>query len=376
LESRQFDFLKESCDKASGQGKKVTLMTHFTFASFNENIPSENANREDSDKNGKATIDISTTSYTSSLYDFGTFEDKRKKTYRLIRDNKISCIITGHSHRSGLYSFSDFGFSSVKASFNDLEGNIPGVPVIVSDCGGPIPRCNKYGEFHGYGSSRTSGTIIEFNLLNGSVSSIKKVEVGDKPRFVTAMDYVSLIHNPSWWNPANTVPGRIYGIAVATIDPDVDAFRKFETASLSDYTFEIEIDNRITSEPGADVNDIDIDGVIIYSKLGDGWKKIQLVPEGRTGRVFRYSVDSGERGDFRDILRDADAKVFLSIKFNSRSRKYSQYNFNDWWNFECLLEKDDDKYIMDRQTGYDEPAEVPDFERDRKASVYGVKYPT
>lgn len=90
----------------------------------------------------------------------------------------MSYIFTGHSHRKGLYTFTDKmnkGIPLLKSGsiltrmydFNEQEkffAHLESFPaVIASNSIGPIPRANYNGEFCGNGSQYPSGTKVRFH---------------------------------------------------------------------------------------------------------------------------------------------------------------------------------------------------------------------
>lgn len=171
--------------------KKAILMSHFTIASYHESL-SLRANRTGELKLEKE----------FGLFDFGTFEENRE-VFEQFKEYEI--ILTGHSHRRGLYKIeavpnSDPAKISYLSNFYDFEqlNTLPPVAqkllpnIVVSDSAGPLPRYNLEGEFYRWGSHMATGTKLLFDE-NGKLQALKIETVGRKPRFIVALDYEDIL---------------------------------------------------------------------------------------------------------------------------------------------------------------------------------------
>ncbi|MDH5462275.1 MAG: metallophosphoesterase, partial [Candidatus Bathyarchaeota archaeon] len=186
--------------------KNVILMTHFTFVSYFENIPVYPRN-EGEVQYGPG--------WSPGDYDMGTFERNRDTLYRdYLAQRSIQLVISGHSHRRGLYTISGTGpaFTTTPTSRADIhywefhyynrttasgrralpsEEKEPAI--IVSDSAGSLPRYNKAGELMGWGSDYAAGTRVTFGS-DGSIEEITAIQdQTTKPRFVIALDYIDLV---------------------------------------------------------------------------------------------------------------------------------------------------------------------------------------
>ena len=189
--------------------KKAILTTHFTFVSYEENLPNNHTGIVKMIDSGTRTVQDKFT-----RRDMGTFEHMRRRLYKeLLWDQKaIQLVLTGHSHRRGLYRLTNFNTAksqndeTVDTRHYDVRecgpGGLSSLPdlsekplppcIVLSDSGGPVPRFNRSGEFYGYGSDRPGGTTILFDQ-SGEIQQIKVQETTLVPRFVVALDYMDII---------------------------------------------------------------------------------------------------------------------------------------------------------------------------------------
>jgi len=176
------------CEAASGPDG-VVLATHFTFVSYRESIalPGAGAKR------------VGAGAFTD--HEMGTFEQGTAEVLRLIADGKVTCVLSGHSHRRGLYCIdAPLADPAVVRGFDvppqgvDVGGIDPPPKsiLVVSDSAGPYPKRNVAGEFGGYGMDRPSGTVVHFD--QGAPTRVRPV-FADRalPRAVVALDYVDVV---------------------------------------------------------------------------------------------------------------------------------------------------------------------------------------
>jgi len=143
-----------------------------------------------------------------SLNDWGTFEKGREAIYGFVESRrKCAAVITGHSHRKGLYFLGEVSLEStypteayaLRTKINYLTDAASKIrdctPILVSDSGGPLPRLNLEGEFVGWGSDTPSGTL----MIVSPEGSVTKIEVVPstvpqaKPRLAVALDYLHVM---------------------------------------------------------------------------------------------------------------------------------------------------------------------------------------
>jgi hypothetical protein len=270
LTAQQVAFFDDAFDD---QSRKVILFTHFTFVSYKNEI----ANFLPSGAPEKPSFPVHGTVATGtfSKQDWGTFEGLRKAAYEKILKAKkggssagphLQAVLTGHSHRRGLYYVDDskggrkvwaidtrdrlpflaggalllmavpmailplaavtlpkrisedvFGTAMfpIQPQFPNraLAENRDRTPIVVSDSAGPVPRANLFGEFGEWGSDRPSGTYLEFDDegVANRIDSVAASQKGGRPRAAVAIDYlhvnekhgiVSILGEEFGWFPA------------------------------------------------------------------------------------------------------------------------------------------------------------------------------
>jgi hypothetical protein len=186
-----------------GPGKKTVLMTHFTFVSYNDQIPF----RPGPVPGG---VDVSGPGIFRKgdpfgSHDLGTFERNRAALYESVaqRDSMV-CVVTGHSHRKGLYFLGSheggryatqmYGLLD-PAQIAGLPQSAGRTPIVVSDSAGPLPRLNIQNEFGEWGSDRPAGTLVEVGA-DGHVLQVEAITSQTpqaRPRLAVAVDYTHVI---------------------------------------------------------------------------------------------------------------------------------------------------------------------------------------
>lgn len=194
---------------AKHKEQRVVVISHFTVASFEEQVPMV--------RGGAPVVGALRTHGDEDEFNMGTFEQNHDQFLALLKDRKITCILTGHSHRRGLYFMGDAqvdvkaGSASFPVTIRDPEiyeiasqqdHKMPAI--IVSDSGGPYPRYNWTGEFRGWGSDKPGGSIVRFTT-EGDVRDIKVIRAGSaKPRLSVALDYADMERGMVWEKPIQT----------------------------------------------------------------------------------------------------------------------------------------------------------------------------
>ena len=350
--------------KGIANWKHLILTSHFTFVSYIENVPMNTTDEGD--------VEFSTY-WNAGDNDQGTFETNREPLYDtyLGTQRSVQIVLTGHSHRRGFYTINrvDYaGDNSVKTSYYDYadlarlqSSENPVHPVvIVTDSAGPLPRCNKQGEFNGQGSDRAAGAKISFDSA-GEIASIEPVTTTLKPRFAVAVDYYDLLEN----NPTIGHHDRV----IASFESDRFLIRD-EHRGLVDYKFEVRLLTHIARL-------IYVNDIAIYAFAADGeWKRIRLRYDGAS----RWVIDRGRDAEifFNFIAGNNERSNFMSIKFSQKSDLVAQYDFDTRWNFEFQVDCDRSggglfgdythkKYILNRDV---DRAEIPDFEWRRRFVKY------
>jgi len=272
-------------------------------------------------------------------YDEGTFENYRRELYYdLLADQKLHCVITGHSHHRGMHAIlrkDTFGRDSVDTRLYgfewlaDMKKDGVDVPaVIISDSAGPIPRFNFVGEFEKWGSARASGTVVVFGD-DGRVARVRALPVDPRPRFPVVVDYVDTYA----WGDAFT--GRWFSHVVDTFR--CDEFPESEEARgrVNSYRFTIRLHELIRRW-------VRLAGVRIYLTWPEQgvWGRASFTPT--AGDDSRWMLTDVDASWFRYIASvQSGRRTFMALKFapvDPGSRVTAEYDFDAWWTTECQIE--------------------------------------
>ncbi len=354
LTDRQLELVK----KVVSYGKKSILFSHFTFVSYREEIPFSHT------AEGDVEFDIG---WNANKWDMGTFQTNRKPMYEKYlgkdRGKSIQCVLTGHSHRKGIYSILrvDYkGDNSVKTYATDFyqfdqlkKSDRPLEPaVIVSDSGGSIPRYNMWGEFVQWGSDSPSGSKVTFNG-DGSIDRIACVKSGVKPRFVVSLDYMDIMEKPV----IREFSSEKVEIAFEQLD-DVEYNFRFWWRMIPEWILE--------------KNKVWVKDIVIYTYVSksSGWVKIQL---GYDRDSNRWNIISRtDRYYFRKITARKQEGNFLAVKFEKApGTVLDQYDFSSYWTFPIQISRKKSgstkRYILKRSR---KKAEIPDLGWRKKHDKY------
>ncbi|MFO0608224.1 MAG: metallophosphoesterase [Polyangiales bacterium] len=180
----QSDLLRE----ATAGPNKVLLATHFTFVSYKEPLALP----------GSGTKHVASGEFTDC--EMGTFEKLAGDALGMLVDGRISCVLSGHSHRRGLYRIDAPLADPATVHGVDIPaGGLdvasieppPNSILVVSDSAGPFPKRNVAGEFGGFGMDRPSGTLVQFE--RGTPTRVRPVFADRaRPRAVVALDYCDI----------------------------------------------------------------------------------------------------------------------------------------------------------------------------------------
>jgi 3',5'-cyclic AMP phosphodiesterase CpdA len=326
----------ETVDENKGD-RKVILATHFTFVSYAERISAYPQHEGDVEFDS---------GWNACEYDMGTFETNRQRMYEyhLAQQRDVQLVLTGHSHRKALYSIVRIDYSgdnSVKTGFFELNDfglsstdAVTRYPaIILSDSGGPIPRCNKAGELLGRGSDRPSGTKVLFDS-SGAVGSLALMRCNCVPRFVVAVDYVDLVEGSQVISQLECV------------------FPTGSEIDLSSYSFHLELSPHIRDLAS-------VAEMHLYVR-GSEWHKTPMRQS-----MEHWVINDGRL--FRQRFARGGGVVFIAIRFAmnpERSDRLSQYDFSSFWCFPVTLRLERAapgvmKYSIVRDA---EKAEIPDFD--------------
>lgn len=195
-------------ERGLSRGRPAVVLTHFTFASYDDAIARSEGSRAQqvvAERAEQLAVGMMGRNVSYLPTQLGTFDHGRSNTYALCRDpRRVSAVFSGHSHRRGLYwvgpreanhfpvrmgSF-DESATSVQEATRAHQVPFPSAPFVVSDSAGPYPRLNREGEFQGWGSARPSGTLADFHTTGG-LTSVRAVPAATArpPRLAVALAY-------------------------------------------------------------------------------------------------------------------------------------------------------------------------------------------
>ncbi len=322
--------LKHIIDYAIGKKKtKNILFSHFTFVSYKEKFSLSQY------KKGDVEFDWH---WEANVFDMGTFENNRKKIYEkyLGKERKLHYVLSGHSHRRGLYEIINVdykGDNSVKTRYYGFTHFAKTKPprVIVSDSAGPIPRWNYDGEFKGWGSTLPSSTKMVFDG-SGELKALKAVvsrSANAKPRFGVALDYLYVVED------------------VDFIDRfESDTMSKWEYVKASSITYRVRW-RRLTGSKKKllDVRNLKPDKAILYSYYKGGFHKFDCSPTVDTVRQeiqikVQLQQPRSETAFKNFVLNSRERNTFLSLTFKPlKGSSYHQYNYSAPYIFEVKMQR-------------------------------------
>ncbi|MBT8341154.1 MAG: hypothetical protein HKP58_06485 [Desulfatitalea sp.] len=344
------------------RGKNI-LFSHFTFVSYKEKHSLK------AFKEGDVEFDWH---WEANQFDMGTFETNRKKIYEkyLAKEKKLHYVLSGHSHRRGLYEITDVdykGDNSVKTRFYGFThfAKTKGPRIIVSDSAGPIPRWNYDGEFAGWGSTLPSYTKMVFDD-SGELKDLKAVVSGNtkgKPRFAVALDYLYLIEKIDFIDSITT-----------------DAMTKWAYVKMTQLTFQL----KWAALPGKKAKLLDL------KRLKPARVELHAYYDGRFHKFPCHLATRGSNGTasctigfnnrrqtekFKlQVVNSSQRNTFLSLSFKSLDGPdYLPYNYGSPYIFEVQI-KDKDKgdqlvIVIDRNRNHNE---IPNLKWRKK--YYKDKY--
>jgi len=280
----------------------------------------------------------------------GSFEARRDEFLRLLGDRNIECVLTGHSHRRGLYVLGDrirepgnrrpprditlydpeqmawpgagaVGRAGTLFRWQDIPESHRKPAIVVSDSGGPYPRYNRYGEFGGWGSDKPSGSVVGFNE-EGRLDSIEVVRAraADKPRLAVAVDYFDVLEGGAWAHGLST------GGCLTSAEGQM--LRRTMGADETFYALNVELHERLAAAK-LRVKSIalyDSGAVAPLSLEAHGRNVIEL--RGATNHEFHRWIYEGRDPRFVSVV----------LEFFGNRGVAGNYDTNMAWNYEVVVE--------------------------------------
>jgi hypothetical protein len=304
---------------ARGKSRNL-LLSHFTFVSYREPL----SNCDEQNPTGGRTGDVHYDSVPlwGNVYDdccMGTFEEQRVKMYKELiwEQKKYDFIMSGHSHRRGLYQVvrDDESFRNsltVRLWDYDQFAQCPGPKIVVCDSAGTLPRFNWNGEFGGWGSDYPSFAKVSLTG-DGSCQSFEAVPTDNekaKPRFAVAVDYNYIMHGNNFFDEFESVPRM-----------GVDAL--YQQTSLR---FNLVLENWCTF--------LDITDIALFTYYGNAFHRAPGTAHKGGGSTIevRFDFTDGGRNNAHAFLTNAataQRRTFLSVGFAPLSGKgWGHYNYD------------------------------------------------
>ncbi len=344
--------------------RPTLLVSHFTLASFLEDIP-------ESPENGK--LRHGKIGFTGvapySDYDYGTFQDRRDEAYLYTgtRPGEFSALLNGHSHRKALYFIEP---TSTNGGTVHMVGLASGhqdrlavprdvrdlLPVVLSDSAGPLPRSNVDDEFSAWGSDAAAGSLLE--LTNrGKLSKVttKRSEIATaKPRAAVAFDYVHHQYGTVW-----------KGFTTIQFESYPAKWRRRSGQALGPIGMSVNLDPR-WSRYGINASEVRFIGRVPPDKAAQQWSRDSWIdvrvpttsPSGRTQKVQQrvlpvYDVSVQDLPKIEQWIDEIPTSNdrFLAVRFSvddvtesadmiprvSRQALKARYDWDSWWIFEVMI---------------------------------------
>lgn len=322
----------ELLNAAAQKGTQRVVCTHYPFVSYDVGLGITS--------NGS--VNCNDVLETVDLYSQGTFKKNRAEAYQMLQDKQFHYTLSGHSHRSGLYS-GDLKHQMGRKNYEVTGKEIPLSPMplktqscnmIVSGCSGPVGVQNNYESLDtglgSFGLDYPSGNHI--TLTPGS-EKIKRVIPQDstaKPRFAVSMDYLDIMGR----EVSLGTLGKIVGSQnMADQEGKAGAFTSIESnADGTSYTF--------TLNPKLPKQQfIKSIHIVMYDAAPNNFKAYKLDVSPTVGSGVMGVLDGKKANNFKESVLATSGKktpTFLAITFNdslSGTQGYTQYNFDSPWTY-------------------------------------------
>lgn len=328
----------------------------------------------------------------------------------------FACILSGHSHRRGVYfmsmppgappEYNSYEHPGVEVQVAGakisqalspypppaLGANALPLPFIVSDSAGPIPRWNDgTNEFKNWGSDRPSGTHIKFNA-DGSLGIVEPIFTSNpmaKPRIAVAVDF---LHN---YERDTLLPDWDHISIFKPIYRDMGIFTKFNIIRrpsqwvskeywIMTQTIDLPVYIECIKFYAADMRQGDRAEWLRVKvensdscNLAEGYEYsrqeiLRFYQKGKpslNARVFAVSQESISQ--LQQLIGGNQLSIFASIKFSSSDQRVlARYNLKDRWNIQVSISKGDSENIFRVHKPGHGHREGPDFAAYRYLSKY------
>lgn len=302
-------------------GTKNLLCSHFTFASYLEQIPF--LDQHNQPVQGRIEFD---TGWNSSEFDMGSFETNRKILYEtyFLPTPKLHYVLTGHSHRRGLYQITRVDYSG-KNHINlvprdyDQVNQFNGTKIIVPDSAGNLPRINTQGEFMGWSSARSSFTRMVLNDV-GDIESLDAIETTNPkawPRIAVAFDYLFIVQS-------------------------IDVIDSFESEQMSEGDLFSKPNLQFTLRWIEPMRALNIDALSLYAYFDGRFNRVQASCNKQSDGSILCNFDfknSAFAERFKRVAASTTRRTFISIQFHPvHGVGWNHFRYDSPYTYEVMLD--------------------------------------
>ncbi|MDR0476751.1 MAG: metallophosphoesterase [Desulfobulbaceae bacterium] len=385
IDDKQLKLLQRAPAKGGQNGVVNILCSHFTFAAY---TPGKSLFNDAFASNEPVQAKTTTTSATKEGYsvDVGTFGERKSEVWSIACE-KFTYIISGHTHRAGIYELSaekseaytpDYGTGQTiqsnkitpMSAMKDLRdaifiGGGKETLALVSGSCGTYNKRNMFGEFAGHGFDVPQGMVLE---PRGKWVKIV-LSKAPKPRLAVVMDYL-------WFD------GKELFEPVQGIWAELTASYQFNPNQTLRNLF------RYQAADGRFAPSIPVDYMKLHAVTNDGTHRgcLLMKVEDATAKTVQLEVTGADVAKF---VQFAESKVpdknslyyFLSIHFGGKSCSAKHiadyYDLASPWCMPVTLRKLNPRwgnYAIHRGGGFGNiTGELPDFEKLKKIPEYALK---
>jgi len=320
INSTQYDLISTV---AENKDKNIKILfSHFTYVNYALDLKITEEGKVHTLDLNKHTI--ASLNLPFNKYNHGTFEINIDKVFKCIANNTFRYIISGHSHRAGLYRIIDQGYffpykcigfdpysNKQPEKIAQFEGNK--TRILVSPSGGPIPVQNYNHELKTFSLASPSGTAIKFDGNgNDSLEPVYTVQ----PRFAVALDYFDILKN-GFLNFENVESGVF----------------KFFRSDKSEHEFTLEFHEDLNLPTWNFVKQI-VFTVQLWEKNFESFYYSNFNSNKNT-----ITIVLGKKVFHKLLIYN---QIFITFLFNNNLKSFDsfkQYNFSSPWNFPIKIIK-------------------------------------